>query len=249
MVAGLLFLVSLVLLVLLLWGMIKPNKAFLGSDSTRQKVAKFYGVGFVACVIAFIIAVPKSEKPEAVSAAEPVKAAPAATAQAETKPVPPVKKGPEIPALESTFISIVAEAQQASKAAENDMQRGGVKSARDKKLCEAMTSLRATDWIGTVARVGANSDGKGVLEIEIARNITVKTWNNQLSDISSKTLIEPGTTLFDTASTFKEGQAIKFSGTFLKGPGGDCLNESSLSLAGKLRDPEFIFRFSDVTPL
>jgi hypothetical protein len=109
-----------------------------------------------------------------------------------------------------------------------------------------MISLHVTNWIGTVAKVDANSDGKGVLEIEIAKNIVVKTWNNELSDIGSRTLIEPGTSLFNTASMFKEGQPIKFSGTFFRGNSGDCVDESSLTLSGKLRDPEFVFRFSGV---
>jgi len=61
MLPGLFLLLSLILLVLLLWGMIKPAKAFLGSESTRGKVAKIYGFGFIASFIAFVVAVPKPE--------------------------------------------------------------------------------------------------------------------------------------------------------------------------------------------
>ncbi len=146
--------------------------------------------------------------------------------------------------MESTFIAIVAEAQRANKGVENGTQRGGIKATREKKLCEAMTSLRVTNWIETMASIDANSDGKGVLKVDLAKNITIKTWDNELSDIRSKILIEPGTPLFNIVSTLKMGQVIKFSGTFLKGNGGNCLSESSLRLSGKLRDPKFIFRFS-----
>jgi hypothetical protein len=41
----------------------------------------------------------------------------------------------------------------------------------------------------------------------------------------------------------KTGQLVKFSGTFLPSSDNDCLNESSLTLDGKLESPEFIFRF------
>lgn len=129
------------------------------------------------------------------------------------------------------------------------MQRGGVKAARDKKLCKAIGSRKVTDWVGQVTKVGANSDGKGILEVELAKGIIIKTWNNSLSDMGDHTLIEPGSAVFNTASNFSEGQIIKFSGTFLRGIENECVRESSLSLQGTLDEPEFIFRFSSVSPL
>jgi hypothetical protein len=44
----------------------------------------------------------------------------------------------------------------------------------------------------------------------------------------------------------KPGQIVTFSGTFFPGMDGDCLNESSLTLDGKLKSPEFIFRFATI---
>jgi len=61
MLPELFLLLSLILLLLLLWGMIKPTKAFLGSESTRKKVAKVYGLGFIASFVVFVMEVPKSE--------------------------------------------------------------------------------------------------------------------------------------------------------------------------------------------
>lgn len=151
------------------------------------------------------------------------------------------------PSAEARLIEIVSAAQTESRRAENDMQRGGIKAKRDKALCEAITTLAANDWIGTVEKVDSNSDGKGVLEIAIAEDITVKTWNNALSDMSSETLIEPGSPVFEAASAMKRGQRVAFSGTFFRGSDGDCLDEGSLSLRGKLQEPEFIFRFSAIS--
>ena len=104
-------------------------------------------------------------------------------------------------------------------------------------------------WIGQVREIGANSDGKGVLAIAISKRITVKTWNNDFSDLMHHTLMQPGSPLFNTASGLKVGQKVKFSGTFFKGVSGDCLYESSLRLQSKVEDPEFIFRFSSITPM
>ncbi len=167
----------------------------------------------------------------------------------------PTAPAVQIPASEQSFISIVSAAQSQSRNVDNDMQRGGVKAARDHSLCTQMgslESLQVTDWVGTVDTVDSNSDGKGVLAVRVAPDITVETWNNDLSDIGSDTLIEPGSSVFQAASAMKQGDLVRFSGSFLPGTmffggGGDCLKESSLTLKGKVESPNFIFRFSGIS--
>ena len=167
----------------------------------------------------------------------------------ERDAAPGGKSGPALPAAEANFVSLVSSAQKEASKADNDMQRGGIKAKRDQGLCKSIQGLGAQDWVGKVTQIGANSDGKGVFAVELAKDITVKTWNNDFSDIMHKTLFQPGSPLFNTASNLKKGQMVKFSGTFFKGTEGDCVYESSLGLRGKLMDPEFIFRFSSITPL
>jgi hypothetical protein len=154
-----------------------------------------------------------------------------------------------LPEPQLQFVRTVSDAQSKARSAENDMQRGGIKAARDKQMCSQLQTRSAKDWIGKVERVGANSDGKGVFSVEIAKDVEVKTWNNALSDAFHKTMLEPGTPLFDTAASLKKGQMIKFSGTFFSASDGDCLVESSLSLSGKVKNPEFIFRFTAIEAL
>ena len=154
-----------------------------------------------------------------------------------------------LPADQRKFIEITQDAQAKARSAENDMQKGGVKAERDKLLCASLPSLSVKDWIGKVDKIDANSDGKGVVSIEIAKNILVKTWNNDLSDLMDHTLINPGTPLFNAASQLKKGARVKFSGSFFNGGDGDCVKESSLSLSGKVKEPEFIFRFEGISPL
>jgi hypothetical protein len=127
------------------------------------------------------------------------------------------------------------------------MQKGGIKHRRDADICSLTQSLSVNDWVGTLQTVDANSDGKGVLKIAIAREIAVETWNNEISDGSDNTLIEPGTPLFQAASSMKPGQVVRFSGHFLSGSEGECLKEGSITLSGKLREPEFIFQFSSIS--
>jgi len=151
-----------------------------------------------------------------------------------------------VPPQEENFIKVISQAQADAKNADNDMQRGGIKVKRDKSICALMTNKAVKNWVGKVNKVGANSDGKGVLVITLAKGITLKTWNNDFSDSTSKTLIDPNSKLFQNASMLKKGDSITFSGTFLPGKDGECIYEGSMSLSGKLRDPEFIFRFSSV---
>ena len=151
-----------------------------------------------------------------------------------------------LPVDEEKFVAVVAKAQSDGKKTENDMQRGGVKAARDKEICALLTNLNINNWIGKIDLIDANSDGKGVLSVEIANNIKLTTWNNALSDLIDQTLIEPSTPLFVTASAMKKGDLVEFSGVLFEGTEGDCVKETSLTLSGKVMKPEFLFKFSRV---
>jgi hypothetical protein len=155
-----------------------------------------------------------------------------------------------LPDDQAVFIQIVQKAQKANVSAENDMQKGGVRANREKELCSTLAALSVTDWIGDVYEVSSNSDGKGVLTVTIAPDVYVKTWNNAVSDVLHNTLIEPNAQLFNQASQLKEGQKVKFSGTLFRETEDSvaCLSESSMTLNGKISEPEFIFRFSDIAP-
>lgn len=81
----------------------------------------------------------------------------------------------------------------------------------------------------------------------MSKTANANTWNNSLSDMSDKTLIQPGTPLHEAAIQLKRKQTIIFSGTFIKGDK-DCFRESSLTQRGSMTDPDWIFRFSVVKP-
>jgi hypothetical protein len=149
------------------------------------------------------------------------------------------------PADQAAFVQAVQNGQAETKKAQNDMQKGGIKAARDKQMCSALKGMRANDWVGQIQTVDSNSDGKGVLSIQIAQDIIVKTWNNSISDSGDNTLLTPGSDLFVKVSGFKRNDYVKFSGSFFIDES-DCIKESSLTLDGKLEDPEFIFKFTSV---
>lgn len=151
-----------------------------------------------------------------------------------------------LPQDEANFIRIVSSAQSDAKSAQNDMQVGGVKAKRDRALCDSGLSYVVNDWVGKLERIDSNSDGKGVLSVSIAPDILVKTWNNDLSDLMDGTLIAPGTALFEAASAMQRGQYVTFSGLLYRGSDGDCVKEASLTLKGKVTEPEFIFKFDKI---
>lgn len=155
-----------------------------------------------------------------------------------------------MPKEQKEFLREIIEAQQLSSGAANDMQRGGIKNKRDKRICQILKALKVKDWIGQVDTISANSDGKGVISILIGDKIWVKTWNNEYSDMRDATLVSPESKLFMEASNLREEQLVIFSGTFIRPEfGEDCVREGSLSLSGKVEEPEFIFRFSSVGSL
>lgn len=129
------------------------------------------------------------------------------------------------------------------------MQRGGIKAERDSEICRIMKDKNVESWVGYIDNLSANSDGFGVLGVVVAKGVTLTTWNNALSDMGSKTLIPPDSQLFKKASQMQVGQKVAFSGVFISGNSRECLREGSLSLGGTLREPEYIFRFSDITAI
>ena len=125
---------------------------------------------------------------------------------------------------------------------------GADANARAKDICRILKDdLSVINWPGKVEKLSSNSDGFGVLSIQIAKDISIKTWNNALSDSLERTLIDPSSAIFHQAVVLKEGQKVTFGGQFMPSKT-DCIHESSLTLDGSLTKPEFIFRFSNIAP-
>ncbi|HJU20473.1 MAG TPA: peptidoglycan-binding protein [Stellaceae bacterium] len=169
---------------------------------------------------------------------------------APLSPQPAMSKAPDasapIPADEQAFIDVVHEARQKYEAASNDMAKGGVRAWRKEAICRTLSSLEVMDWKGTIYNLSSNSDGKGVVEISIAPDIYVETMNNAFSDIPYHTLIDPGSDVFQKLSAMRKGDEVIFSGEFPSSDV-DCTAEASVTQAGSMTEPEFLFRFSSIS--
>lgn len=151
------------------------------------------------------------------------------------------------PAGQVAFVAAIEQARREMKSANNDLAKGGVRRNRAKALCAAQKSPAVKDWSGTLETLTTNSDGMGVVKIKIGDDAYVSTMNNAFSDISANTMIDPDDALFKKLASLKEGDRVRFSGRFLaiSNPV-DCYWEISLTLAGSISSPDFVFRFSSV---
>lgn len=152
------------------------------------------------------------------------------------------------PAEQIAFVQAVEKARQQYDSGGNDLQKGAARPARAKALCAAMKTPRIASWVGTLDTVTTNSDGKGVIHISIAKDLTLGTWNNSISDTGSNTLIEPDSELYQSLLGLKKGQYVRASGTLFSSSS-DCYRETSLTMAGSLSDPVFLMKFSRVEPI
>lgn len=150
-----------------------------------------------------------------------------------------------MPQDQARFIAAVSSAQAAYRAAPNDMAAGGLRRQRRSDLCKTLATRTVNDWLGTASVISSTNDGRGVLKVEIARNAALGTWNASFPDIVDRTLVEPGSDLFRAAVTLKTGDKVVFSGTFFPDEE-DCVREVSDTIAGALREPNFLFRFHSI---
>lgn len=160
-----------------------------------------------------------------------------ATTYAETMPVE-----------EKSLLAAVVNGRQIYQAGQNDMAKGASRPRRAEEICSRISDPHVHDWVGVISILDTNQDGKGVRGVDIGQDTVVKTWNNSLSDFADKTLIEPNTSLFASAIRLKVGDVVSFSGDLMRSAT-DCFKEGSLTLAGSITSPEFIFKFDTIKTL
>jgi hypothetical protein len=86
-----------------------------------------------------------------------------------------------MPADEGEFIKILTLARGAYEEAKTEFTKGAIRPQRAKAICAILKSTQANNWIGKLVRLTTNGDGKGVLAIEIAPSVTIKTFSTHRS--------------------------------------------------------------------
>lgn len=218
--------------VVLIWGLVRryvwPRKP--GGTLIRNS-----GLLILAAIIVAVIFRPADEKKAqtaAVSASAPVASEPAAPAVPE-HPWPDDQKA---------FIEAVTSAIGDYDAAPNELKKSSIRLARDRAVKGVMGDGKFSGWVVALDDLGTNGDGDAYVSFKIeGEPITLKTWNNGLSDISDHTMIKNGSALYEVLAGLNKGDLVKLSGRILR--------EGSLTEAGSVTDPEYLVRIAAVVPL
>jgi hypothetical protein len=151
-----------------------------------------------------------------------------------------------LPADQRSWLRAVTEAQKAAEGA-TEVQVVSLRKERGKAMCRSLGSdLAVSDWIGTVTNVETTLGGDGgVLTVALARDVSVSTWNNGLSDLGDDTIIDPDSPLYEDLGRLKPGDEVVISGNFMAHDG-NCVRDMNLLDVDGVTQPEFVFRFTSI---
>jgi len=152
-----------------------------------------------------------------------------------------------VPSQQSAFVNAIEPFISQYDAAPNELKKSALRTDRAAQIKAALgENTKVSNWVGILTEMSTTGDGMAAIEVALASSKAVlKTWNNDVSDTFSGTLIAQDSPLYKALAEFNEGQLIDFSGEFITGDP-DFIREASLTERGSMTEPEFIFRFTDI---
>ena len=208
-----------------------------GAKQKKLSIIHWIGIVFVSLIMIGVINAPDNKNPPSESNAK------APTPQTKSQSLES-----HMPEDQLRFIGVVTEYVSGFKAAKNELQQSAMRDQRKEGILSTLGGYSVSSWVGTINQLETNTEGKAILSVRISPDIEIKTWNNALSDMASNTLIEKGTPVFSSLFNLSSGQRVKFSGSFFPSET-DFIEETSMTIDGSMRDPEFLFKFKFVTPI
>jgi RNA polymerase subunit RPABC4/transcription elongation factor Spt4 len=200
-----------------------------GAKRARFRALKWIGGGFLGLVIVSAALAPDKSDWQTTS-----------LVAAKTAAVP-------LPSKETSFISAISDYSKRFNSASNELQQSALRDQRRTAILAALGSqLQADGWVGTLRKLETNGDGKAIVTVRIAPDLDILTWNNALSDALHSTMIEKGTPLYAALMNMAIGDKVTVSGTFVRAED-DGIFEQSLTIAGSMTAPEFLFRFRTIS--
>lgn len=142
------------------------------------------------------------------------------------------------------FIEVIMVYREQITDASSDAQAEAVLiRERDEELVEIIgEKLKVKNWVGTVMDKGITAEGNGYIMVEIAQDLRLVTWSTAFSDLTSATLIKPGSKMFAEFENVHIGQNVIISGHFLPGEDTD-LDQGNWTEKNYGIKPEFLFHF------
>ena len=165
------------------------------------------------------------------------------------------------------FIKMVSSYREKYEEAENELQKTQLRVSRRRALIQLSISEKKyqfSNWKGEIVDMGTTGDQKAWLDIRPLGidNVLLGTWNNDLSDTGTGTLIRSGSFVFNQVTQLSAGSIVYFSAKFyipmgsastlLFGDFGDTgdeedyFEEKSMTENGAMTDPEFLVNFKCV---
>jgi len=169
------------------------------------------------------------------------------TNEITSKPSKPSKPVIPISDQQEEFINIVTRFKSDYGKAPNELKKSALRRKRRVSIEEFLGNDLSVQLVGKITRLSTTGEQNAHIRISLlgTKIITVSNYNNELSDIGSDTLILATSSLYDTVSDLGEGNAVKFTGSFLSGEK-DYIIEQSLTEDGAMTDPEFVFKFNGI---
>lgn len=152
--------------------------------------------------------------------------------------------GAPYPAGQQQFLDRIQQASDQYDSATTDLQRDQVLVSRNADLC-GITGGAMQNWVGRITMIGSTGDGNAYVDIEIADNVVVSTWNNEFSDIGDETLIPANSELFNQLLAMPEDSLVEFTGAF-EPEDGVCLKTDNLTTIFDVLDPNFVSSFTTI---
>jgi len=157
---------------------------------------------------------------------------------------------PNLPEDQKKFVKTLGEFNERYRSA-NDVGRKNLRSERAKSLCAITMAPDVHNWVGTLSRVKQNYDGQVEIMVTLDSNITFQTRSLLTESINAH--IRPESPLVPVIAKLKEKEVVVFSGRLYRDQPAhrdqtDCFRELSVTESGSMREPEFLFCFSSISP-
>lgn len=151
-----------------------------------------------------------------------------------------------LPTDEREFISTVNDFKARYEQAPNEFQKSNLRTERAAALVKILPNLSVSDWIGEVSEMRTTHDDRwGVLSVKIGNDKSITVTTQVTNVFNNRTLIPPGSDLYNQVAHLAIGRNLTFSGTFEPGTS-DYAEEVSVTEEGSMTDPAFLFTFTSV---
>uniref|UniRef100_UPI0035C77E34 sugar kinase n=1 Tax=Serratia quinivorans TaxID=137545 RepID=UPI0035C77E34 len=147
-----------------------------------------------------------------------------------------------IPGVEKQFINVVNSAATKANTTHNNVYRANTKLARDNAICQTLNGQPIKQWVGQVENSQINGHEDDFIRIKLADHITVQSAKIPTSSGKLENTLPQNI----AAEKLKIGDKVTFSGKFAPGTNA-CIWETSVTLDGGLFNPNFAFKFDNIS--